>query len=159
MTQNIREKWRRRRRRREKGVKPNPWLDSLLAVHTIKSSKVYCTSICKQSNEGLYSPRKPQKALLLPDLPMFLWSQGATEHVLVSLLHQLRCNEVIWGCKSASAIWPQRFPCLLWWSWYLSETSQPHSSVLNPAGRVDICPAPVYHKPGFRGTLCNYHGT
>lgn len=113
MTQNVRQEWRRRRRRRGKRVKPNPSLDSLLTVNTIKSPKVYCLSICKQSNEGPYSPRKPQKALLLPDLPMFLWSQGAIEHVLVSLLNQPRCREAIRSWKSASAIWPLSFPCAL----------------------------------------------
>ncbi len=48
---------------RRRGAKPNPWLDSLLAVKTVKSPKVYCLSICKPSKERLYSPWKPQKAL------------------------------------------------------------------------------------------------
>lgn len=38
-------------------------LESVLAVNTVKSPKVYCLSICQQSKERLNSPRKPQKAL------------------------------------------------------------------------------------------------
>lgn len=44
-------------------VKPNPWLDSLLVVNTVKSPKVYCLSICKQSKEGLYSQEASESSV------------------------------------------------------------------------------------------------
>lgn len=62
-TEHQREERRRRRRKRKSGEwNQTPRLDSLVAVNTLKSPKVYCLIHLWAIHREVYSLRKPQKA-------------------------------------------------------------------------------------------------
>lgn len=91
--------WREEEEGGERGVKPNPWLDSLLER---KVRKVYCLSNLRAIQRGtLLSQDASEMSLSAWPSCVFVWG----DLTCFSFAGALAKMKVIWSRKSASVIW------------------------------------------------------
>lgn len=134
-----------------KEVKPKPRLDSLPAVSAVKQPKVYCLSICRLSKDRLYSPRKPRKSSLTAWPSCVFMELGSNLTCFSFSAPPAKMQESDMRLEiSVSYLTAEKVSMpTVFRSSYLPETSWPHSSVLGPAGLLEVCPAAIYYKTGF----------